>query len=94
MPYVIKAITTSGIVTWLTPADAGDFRSIGPRSCADVLPTLQDATAVIAQMPWMFTAAGIRFSVVEAYEEDVKAQARNSVAATCSPKRSRFASGS
>ncbi|HEV8069944.1 MAG TPA: hypothetical protein VGP76_19540 [Planctomycetaceae bacterium] len=91
MPYVIKAVTTSGIVTWIIPAASGGCRSIGPRSCADVLPTLQDATAAIAQMPWMFTAAGIRFSVVEAYEEDVAALARDSVAAIRNPKLSRIA---
>ncbi len=80
MPYLVKAVTTSGIVTWLTAPGAGDCRSIARRSRADVLPTLEDATAVIAQMPWIFTAAGIRFSVVETYEEDVAAQARDSVA--------------
>lgn len=79
MPYLVKAVTTSGIVTWLTPPGAGDCRSIGHRSQADVLPTLEDATAVIAKMPWVFTAAGIRFSVVETFEEDVAAQARDSV---------------
>jgi hypothetical protein len=79
MPYLVKAVTTSGIVTWLTPPGAGDCRSIARRSLADVLPTLEDATAVIAQMPWIFTAAGIRFSVVETYE-NVAAQARDSVA--------------
>jgi hypothetical protein len=42
-------------------------------------------------MPWMFTAAGIRFSVVEAYEEDVAALARDSVAAIRNPKLSRIA---
>ena len=80
MPYLVKAVTTSGIVTWLTPPGAGDCRSIGHRSLADVLPTHEDATAVIAQIPWVFTAAGIRFSVVETYEEDVAAQIRDSYA--------------
>ena len=80
MPYLVKAVTTSGIVTWLTPPGAGDCRSIAHRSLADVLPTLEDATAVIAQMPWIFAAAGIRFSVVETYQEDVAAQVRDSVA--------------
>jgi hypothetical protein len=80
MPYLVKAVTTSGIVTWLTPPAAGDCRSIAPRSGADVFPTPEDATAVIAKMPWVFTAAGIKFSVVEADEEDVAAQARDSFA--------------
>jgi hypothetical protein len=79
MPYLVKAVTTSGIVTWLTPPGAGDCRSLAIRSGADVFPTLEDATAVIAKMPWVFTAAGIRFSDVEMDEEDVAAPARDSV---------------
>jgi hypothetical protein len=87
MPYLVKAVTTSGIVTWLSPPGAGDCRTIVSRSRADVLSSLEDATAVIAQMPWVFTAAGIRFSVVETYEEDVAAQARDSVATRQIPAR-------
>jgi hypothetical protein len=79
MPYLVKAVTTSGIVTWLTPPGAGDCRSLAIRSGADVFPTLEDATAVIAKMPWIFTAAGIKFSVVETDAEDVAAHARDSV---------------
>jgi hypothetical protein len=40
-------------------------RSIAPRSRADVLSTIEDAKGAIANMPWVFADAGIRFSVVE-----------------------------
>jgi hypothetical protein len=69
MPYLIKAVSTSGVVTWLTRPGTEGFRSIARRSRADVLSTLEDATAEIARMPQVFKDAGIRFSVVETYEE-------------------------
>ena len=65
MPYIVKAVSTSGIISWLTPPGAGGVRSIAPRSRADVLPTIEDAKGAIAKMPWVFASAGIRFSVVE-----------------------------
>jgi hypothetical protein len=80
MPFVIKAVSTSGIVTWLTPPGVGDGRSMAPRSSADVLSSVEDAWMAIAEMPWVFTAAGIRFSVVETFEEDGAEPARDSVA--------------
>jgi hypothetical protein len=52
---------------------------MAPRSSADVLSTLENAWVAIAEMPRVLTDAGIRFSVVETYEEDVAAQARDSV---------------
>src|ERR1700722_7176737 len=87
MPYLVKAVTTSGIVTWLSPPGAGDCRTIVSRSRADVLSSLEDATAVIAQMPWLFTAAGIRFSVLETYKADEAAEARHSVSTRQIPAR-------
>jgi hypothetical protein len=68
MPYLIKAVSTWGIVTWLTPPGLAG-RSMAHRSSADVLSTFDDARGAIAEMPWVFTAAGIRFDVVESYEE-------------------------
>jgi hypothetical protein len=68
MPYVVKAVSTSGIISWLTPPGAEGCRSIAPRSRADVLSTVEDAKAAIAKMPWVFPNAGIRFSVVETEE--------------------------
>jgi hypothetical protein len=58
MPYVVQAVSTSGIVTWLTPPGVGGCRSMAPRSNADVLSTLVDAWGAIAQMPWVFSNAG------------------------------------
>ena len=69
MAYVVKAVSTSGVVIWLTRPDPEGFRSIGTRSRADVLSTAEDAMAEIARMPQVFKDAGIRFSVVEICEE-------------------------
>ena len=69
MPYLIKAVSTSGIVTWLTRPGTEGSRSIASRSRADVLATAENASAEIARMPKVFKDAGIRFSVVETYEE-------------------------
>jgi hypothetical protein len=69
MPYLIKAVSTSGIVTWLTRPGTEGCRSIASRSRADVLATAEDACAEIGRMPKVFKDAGIRFSVVETYEE-------------------------
>jgi hypothetical protein len=80
MPYVIKAVSTSGIVSWLTPPGCGGCRSMAPRSSADALSSVEDAWVAIAEMPWVFTAAGIRFSVVETFEEDGAGHARDLVA--------------
>jgi hypothetical protein len=69
MPYLIKAVSTSGIVTWLTRPGTEGSRSIASRSRADVLATAGDAWTEIARMPDVFKDAGIRFSVVEIGEE-------------------------
>ncbi|HET6325577.1 MAG TPA: hypothetical protein VFG04_12940 [Planctomycetaceae bacterium] len=69
MPYLIKAVSTSGIVTWLTRPGTEESRSIGSRPRADVLATAEDALAEIARMPAVFKDAGIKFSVVETCEE-------------------------
>ena len=61
MPYLIKAVSTSGIVTWLARPSTEGFRSIAGRSGPDVLATAEDAWAEIARMPRVFKDAGIRF---------------------------------
>jgi hypothetical protein len=95
MPYVVKAVSTSGIVTWLTAPGVGGCRAMAPRSSADVLSTLEGAWRAIAEMPWVFTDAGIRFSVVETYEEEGTEHVRTSDGgAIASPKPSRKASRS
>jgi hypothetical protein len=69
MPYIVKAVSSSGFVTWITQPGTEGFRSIAPRSRADILSTVEDARGVIAKMPKVFEDAGIRFSVVETPEE-------------------------
>jgi hypothetical protein len=86
MPYVIQAVSTSGIVTWLTPPGVGGCRSMAPRSNADVLSTLVDAWGAIAQMPWVFSNAGIRFSVVEIFEEYGAEHGGDSLAGSSRPR--------
>jgi hypothetical protein len=78
MPYLIKAVSTSGIVSWLTHPGLGGCRSLGPRSGAGVISSLEGARWAIAQMPWVFRH-GIRFSVVETYEDGAE-HGRDSVA--------------
>jgi len=67
MPYLIRAVSTSGIVTWLTRPGTEGSRLIASRSRADVLATAEEASAEIARMPRVFEDAGIRFSVVETH---------------------------
>jgi hypothetical protein len=62
MPYLVKAVTTSGIAIWLTPR-TGDFRSISERLHADLFETRHDAQRAIEEMPRVFAATGIRFSI-------------------------------
>jgi hypothetical protein len=63
MPYVVKAVTTSGIAIWLTPQAAGQPRSISERLQADVFETRGDARRAIKAMPRVFADTGIRFTV-------------------------------
>jgi hypothetical protein len=70
MPYVVKAVTTSGIVIWLTPQGSGDFRSISERLRADVFKTQHEARRAIEEMPKIFADAGIRFSIEPTAPED------------------------
>jgi hypothetical protein len=66
MPYVVKAVSTSGAVMWVTTPGAEGFRSIGPRSKSESFPTKEEAMAAIAKLHQAYTASGVRFSVVEA----------------------------
>jgi hypothetical protein len=63
MPYLIKAVSTSGVVTWLTRPGQGGLPLNLSRE--DVLSSLEDATAEIARVTPVFEDAGIKFSVVE-----------------------------
>jgi hypothetical protein len=69
MPYVIKAVSTSGIVSWLARPGPEGSRSFATRSLADVLATAEDASAEIDRMPRVFKDVGIRFSIVETFTE-------------------------
>jgi hypothetical protein len=69
MPYLVKAVSSSGAVRWITRPGKEGLREIAQRSHADVLSTLEDAMDAITKMPRVFTDAGIRFSVVETAED-------------------------
>jgi hypothetical protein len=70
MPYVVKAVTTSGIVIWLTPQGTEEVRSIPGRLLADVFETRNDAQRAIQEMPRIFADAGIKFSIAPTAPED------------------------
>ena len=61
--YVVKAITTSGYVIWLTRQGDNGFRSISERCLADVFETQNDARRAIDNMPSVFASTGIRFRI-------------------------------
>jgi|HubBroStandDraft_6_1064221.scaffolds.fasta_scaffold09190_10 hypothetical protein len=63
MAYVVKAITTSGYVIWLTRQGDNGFRSISERCLADVFETQNDARRAIDKMPSVFASTGIRFRI-------------------------------
>jgi hypothetical protein len=63
MLFVIKATGPTDEITWLTPANADQVRTLGPRSEAQVFHTRTDAALAIAQMPQPLKTAGVTFSV-------------------------------
>jgi hypothetical protein len=63
MAYVVKAITTSGYVIWLTRQEDNGSRSISERCLADVFETPNDARRAIDKMPRVFADTGIRFRI-------------------------------
>jgi hypothetical protein len=63
MPYVVRAVTSSGYAIWLTPQGDRGFRSISERKLADVFDTQDDARQAIALMPGVFNDTGIRFTI-------------------------------
>ncbi len=66
MLYLVKALSTSGIITWITPSGMDGIRSLSSRSRADIFPNADDARGAIAMMPPVFEAAGIDFSIERA----------------------------
>jgi hypothetical protein len=65
MPYVVKAISDRGPVTWLRRSARG-IRSLSIREHAEIFQTEEEARTAIAQMPAAFTRAGLAFCVEEA----------------------------
>jgi hypothetical protein len=69
MPYVVKAMSMRGPVTWLRRCASG-IRSISIRENAEIFPRFDEAEAAIAKMPPAFARAGILFSVEEVDGEE------------------------
>ena len=65
MSYLVKAVSASGVVTWLTEPDVDGARCVSIRERAESFQTVEDAKSAIAKMPDAFTIAGIEFTVVE-----------------------------
>ena len=65
MSYLVKAVSTSGVVTWLTEPDVDGVRCVSIRERAESFQTAEDAKSAIAKIPDEFAIAGIKFSVVE-----------------------------
>jgi hypothetical protein len=66
MLYIVKALSTSGVITWVTPSEMDGIRSLSTRCRADIFPNAGDARGAIATMPPVFEAAGIEFSIERA----------------------------
>jgi hypothetical protein len=65
MPYVVKGVSSLGVVTWLHPPGSRGIRSISIRAMAETFPTVGAAEDAIISMHNAFAAAGIRFSVIK-----------------------------
>jgi hypothetical protein len=65
MSYLVKAVSASGVVTWLTEPDIDGVRCVSIRERAESFQTAEDAKRAIAKIPDAFAIAGIEFSVVE-----------------------------
>jgi hypothetical protein len=63
MTFVVKATSTAGNTTWLSPPNFDGFRSLASRDTAEVFQDIADAHVAIAKMPRAFNDAGIIFSV-------------------------------
>jgi hypothetical protein len=63
MPYVIKVITTGGVVKWLTRTGSNGLRSADRRDMAEIFPGVDEAKAAVDSMPRQFAAGGVAFSV-------------------------------
>jgi hypothetical protein len=68
MPYVVKAISDRGPVTWLRCSARG-IRSVSIRADAEIIETAEDEKAAIEEMPPAFAKAGLTFLVEEIDEE-------------------------
>jgi hypothetical protein len=66
MPYLVEAVSTSGVVTWLTDPGPDGIRCVSIRERAEIFQTADDAKGAIAKMPDAFAVAGLTFSIVDA----------------------------
>jgi hypothetical protein len=65
MPYLVKAVSTSGVVTWVSEPGLDGVRCISLRERAEIFRSSEDANGAICDMPDAFARCGIKFSLVE-----------------------------
>jgi hypothetical protein len=70
MPYIVKAVSASGSVTWLHPPRPSGIRSISIREDAEIFASADEAEAAASKMPAAFARAGIFFSIEEVDGEE------------------------
>jgi hypothetical protein len=66
MPFVVKVVWPSSVVTWLSEPGLDGFRVMSVRECAEVFQTRDNANSAIATMPQTFAESGLTFSVLDA----------------------------
>ncbi len=64
MPYVVKAVSMTGPVTWLRRS-ANGVRSMSIRQDAEIFESAEEAQAALDAMPAVFVRASISFRIEE-----------------------------
>ena len=63
MPFVVRATSRTGTISWLSAPSVDGFRTLTTRDHADVFQTVADAHTAIATLPRAFEDSGLIFSV-------------------------------
>jgi hypothetical protein len=63
MTYVVKAVSNSGVTSWICPSKVSGFKSLGDRDLAEVFPTRAQAYGAIYSVPNILHPTGVSYSV-------------------------------
>jgi hypothetical protein len=66
MPFVVKATSKTGNVTWIASADERGFHTFATRPMAETFASLEDAQIAISNIQRALLAAELVFSVESA----------------------------